>query len=68
MRTITPAEALMGNSYAIVSTNITYQTGEASGKHVYGLYPDEDTARRIAADLCKRYGEGAYFAARIEGV
>ena len=57
MNTISPKEALRGREYAVVNS----KTNE-----VYDLYPDSDVAGRIANDLCKRYGEGSYYAAHIE--
>ena len=49
MRTITPRQALRESQYAIVTRN--------EPCHVYDLYPDEDTARRITNDLNRRYGD-----------
>ena len=63
MRTITPVEALEGRAYAIVKS-----APKEGKRRIYGLYPDESTAKRIAKDLCVRYGDGAYYAAYIEGL
>lgn len=63
MKAITPIEALEGRAYAIVKSEP--KEGEM---RIYGLYPDESTARRIAKDLCVFYGGGAYYAAHIEGL
>ena len=63
MRTITPVEALEGRAYAIVKSEP--KEGE---RRIYGLYPNEGMARRIAKDLCVRYGDGSYYAAHIEGL
>jgi len=56
MVTISAYEALRESSWAIVTRK--------EPRHVYGLYPDEDTASRICADLNRRY-DGAYEVASI---
>ena len=57
MNKITPREALRGREYAIV---------KAKDGTIYDLYHDEGTATRIAADLNARYGEGAYYPAKVD--
>jgi hypothetical protein len=57
MTTITPYEALRCREYAIV---------KASDGSIYDLYRDEDTAKRIADDLNRRYGEASYYAAKVD--
>ena len=49
MKTISPYEALQGNEYVIAT--------KGRPRHVYGLYPTEDIARRICADLNRRYDD-----------
>ena len=57
MNTITPKEALQGRKYAIV---------EAKSGQIYDLYRDKDTAKRVADDLNKRYGDASYYAAKVD--
>ena len=57
MIAITPRQALRGHEWAIVTREVP--------RHVYDLYPTEDIARRICADLNKRYGD-AYEVAAID--
>lgn len=56
MRKISIAEEVSDYTHAILSN-----TGRT-----YGLYRDADTAKRIAGDLCKRYGADSYEAFEIE--
>lgn len=57
MLTIPAREALRGHEWAIVTRDVP--------RHVYDLYPTKDIARRICADLNKRYGN-AYEVAAID--
>ena len=49
MRTISPYEALQENEYVVAT--------KTKPRHVYGLYPTKDIAKRICNDLNKRYGD-----------
>lgn len=59
MRTMKPSDVLGDRRFAIVCPT-------DDGHRLYGLYPDRDTACRIARDLCSRYGNGTYEAVRLE--
>lgn len=58
--TITASRACerVGYRWAIVGN-------DQRGEYVYGLYPSEDEARRIASDLNDRHENASYYAAEI---
>lgn len=49
MKTISPYEALRENEYVVAT--------KSKPRHIYGLYPTEDEARRICHDLNVRYDD-----------
>lgn len=59
MKTITAKQAIKGQEWAIVSE-------DEEGLKVYGLYRDEEIARRITRTLNDHYEDAGYELAHIE--